>query len=262
MDISLKNKNALVCGSSKGIGKATAMVLAELGANVTLLSRNEEELKIVLRTLPTDLGQKHQILCADHSQTADLKEKITNYVSNNPTTHILVNNSGGPPVGSIIEADIQEFQQAYTNHLIANHILVQALVDGMKSARYGRIINIISTSVKQPLPNLGVSNTTRGAVASWSKTLSNELGRYGITVNNVLPGVTKTQRLEYYNQTRAKQLNKTIAEVEKETLAEVPLNRFAEPVEIAYAIAFLASPVASYINGINLPVDGGRIKSM
>ncbi len=132
----------------------------------------------------------------------------------------------------------------------------------MKLARYGRIINVISTSVKQPLPNLGVSNTVRGAVANWAKTLANELGEFEITVNNVLPGATATGRLTSIINNKAEKTGLSIEQVAEGMKAEIPLKRFAEPVEVANAIVFLASPQASYINGINLPVDGGRTKSL
>jgi 3-oxoacyl-[acyl-carrier protein] reductase len=172
--------------------------------------------------------------------------------------HVLINNTGGPKAGEAISADTAEYLRAFSNHLICNQILVQAVVDGMTKAGYGRIINIISTSVKQPLRGLGVSNTIRGAVASWAKTLATELGMFGITVNNVLPGATKTERLFSLFRTKAEASGRKLEEIEAEWLKEIPAGRFAEPEELANAVAFLASPLASYINGINVPVDGGR----
>jgi 3-oxoacyl-[acyl-carrier protein] reductase len=174
----------------------------------------------------------------------------------------LINNTGGPKSGPIVDAEVSEFLAAFNQHLICNHILMQAVVPGMKAAGFGRIINIISTSVKQPLPNLGVSNTIRGAVASWSKTLANELGAFGITVNNVLPGATNTQRLTEIAKVKADKTGESIAEILAEMGQESPMKRIAEPEEVAAAVAFLASPAASYINGINVPVDGGRTKSL
>jgi len=173
-----------------------------------------------------------------------------------------VNNTGGPPAGPILNAKAEEFLSAFNNHLICNHILVQACADGMKNSGYGRIINVISTSVKQALPNLGVSNTIRAAVGNWAKTLANELGKSGITVNNVLPGATSTQRLSTIIENKALKTNVKNDDVKKEMLHEIPLGRFAEAAEIASAVAFLASPAAAYINGINLPVDGGRTSSL
>ena len=188
MDLNLRAKQALVCGSTQGIGKATALELALLGASVTLIARNEDKLQQVLTELDTSQGQQHDYLVADFSQPESLAEKIQAYVAHKTAVHILVNNTGGPAGGPILEASPEAFRQAFANHLICNHLLAQAVVPLMQAARYGRIINIISTSVKQPIPGLGVSNTTRGAVANWAKTLSYELASFGITVNNVLPG--------------------------------------------------------------------------
>lgn len=258
MNLDLTNKNALVCGSTQGIGKASAMELASLGANVTLLARNEETLKDVQNELPNNGSQKHGFIVADFATPDYLKVIINHHLESSPPFHILVNNTGGPKGGEIVKADTSEFLSAFSNHLICNHILVQALVEGMKSEGFGRIINIISTSVKQPLNNLGVSNTIRGAVANWAKTLANELGKFGITVNNVLPGATATGRLETIIENKSKASGKSIEEVEDEMKSEIPARRFAKPEEIANTVAFLASPAAGYINGINVPVDGGR----
>lgn len=261
MDLSLKNKNALVCGSSAGIGKASAMELASLGATITLMARNEDKLKEVLKELPTNDNQKHNYILADFSKPAKLKTAIIE-ATFDTTFHILINNTGGPKGGPIFSAEVEEFTKAFTQHLVCNQILVQNVVPGMKEAGYGRIINIISTSVKQPIDGLGVSNTIRGAVANWSKTLANELGAFGITVNNVLPGFTATDRLDDIVANASKKMNKTEADASEFMKNLVPAKRFAQPEEIAYAVAFLASPAASYINGINVPVDGGRTKSL
>ncbi|MGH2574453.1 MAG: SDR family oxidoreductase [Ignavibacteria bacterium] len=260
MEISLKNRNAIVCGSTQGIGKAIAVEFAKLGANVTLIARNEEALKKVKSELNKE--GNHNYIAADFSYPEILKEKITEYMSKNHTVHILVNNTGGPESGNIIDAGIDEFTNAFKSHLICNHILVQAVVEGMKREKYGRIINIVSTSVKQPIKGLGVSNTIRAAVANWSKTLSVELAPYGITVNNILPGATKTERLNSLFESRAKDTGKTTGEIKREWLSEIPAGRFAEPAELAFAAVFLASPSAAYINGVNLPVDGGRLGSL
>ena len=262
MNLSLKNKTALVCGSTQGIGKAAAIELATMGANVVLLARSEEKLKDSLKDLDTSNGQNHSYLVADFAQPNDLKKTITDFVNAGNKIHVLVNNTGGPKGGMIKDAATDEFLAAFNQHLICNHILVQAIYPGMISEKYGRIINVISTSVKQPLPNLGVSNTIRGAVANWSKTLANELGAFGITVNNVLPGATNTARLQSIVEVKAQQHNETIDDVFEEMASESPMKRIAQPEEVAAAIAFLASPAASYINGINVPVDGGRTKSL
>ncbi|MDZ4822490.1 MAG: SDR family oxidoreductase [Flavobacteriales bacterium] len=261
MNLDLTGKRALVCGSTQGIGRASARELAELGASVVLMARSEDKLKQVVATLDNSRGQQHEYLVADFSHPHLVKEAIENFVLKN-SVHILVNNTGGPDPGKVIDADVEEFRIAFNNHLVCNHILVRALVRGMKEAGYGRIINIISTSVKQPLPNLGVSNTIRAAVANWAKTLANELGQFNITVNNVLPGATETGRLEAILRNTSEKTGKALDEVKYEMAAEVPMKRLAKPEEIASAVAFLASPAASYINGINLPVDGGRTKSL
>lgn len=258
MNIDLTNKRAIVCGSSQGIGRATALQFAASGASVILIARNEESLRKVLRELPATKKQNHNFIVADFSEPDVLKKKMHNFISENPPVHILVNNTGGPKAGEAISAETSEFIQAFSNHLICNQILVQAVVEGMKKEKFGRIINIISTSVKQPLKGLGVSNTIRGAVASWAKTLAGELAHFGITVNNVLPGATKTERLFSLFESKAKASGRNIEDVRSEWMKEIPASRFAEPEELAYTVTFLASEFASYINGVNIPVDGGR----
>ena len=262
MEVSLKNKNAVVCGSTQGMGKAIALQFAASGASVTLVARNEQSLREVLRQLSKSKKQKHNFIVADFSEPETLRKKIKDFVSENPPVHILVNNSGGPKSGEANKASTEEYVNAFKQHLICNQILVQAVVEGMKKEKYGRIVNIISTSVKQPIKSLGVSNTTRWAVAGWAKTLAAELAPFGITVNNILPGATKTQRLYSLFEARAKDSGKKVEEIEKEWLDEIPAERFGEPEEIAYTAAFLASPLAGYINGINVPVDGGRLQSL
>jgi 3-oxoacyl-[acyl-carrier protein] reductase len=258
----LMGKIALVSGSTQGIGKAVAIELALMGANIVLVARDEGRLQKTIDELDQSQGQKHSYLVADFSFPDQLKKVIKTYVTEGGKAHILVNNTGGPKGGAILKAETDEFINAFQQHLICNHILVQALYPLMIKDGYGRIINVISTSVKQPLPNLGVSNTIRGAVANWSKTLANELGEYGITVNNVLPGATNTARLQSIAQAKANQTKETIEEIFAEMAAETPMKRIAQAEEIASVIAFLASPAASYVNGINVPVDGGRTRSL
>jgi 3-oxoacyl-[acyl-carrier protein] reductase len=261
MNLDLKGKRALVCGSTQGIGKACALELAELGASVTLMARNEDKLKQVASELTTREGQVHDYLVADFSIVEDVQSTIQAYAEKNKI-HILVNNTGGPPGGQAIDAQLKEFTSAFAAHLLCNQVLVQAVVPGMKEINFGRIINVISTSVKMPIKGLGVSNTIRGAVANWAKTLSIELGPFGITVNNVLPGATRTGRLESINKTKAEKRGVSIEIIEEEMIQEIPARRICSPEEVAAAVAFLATPAAAYINGINLPVDGGRTGSL
>tara|TARA_A100001037_G_C15000129_1_gene566633 strand:- start:99 stop:878 length:780 start_codon:yes stop_codon:yes gene_type:complete len=259
MNLDLKNKNAIVCGSTQGIGEASAIELAKLGANVTLIARNESKLSAVVNKLDKSIGQHHKFICIDFSNSDKLKTRVDLLDEN---YHILINNTGGPAAGPIVEADVNAFEDAFKMHVINNQILVQKVVEGMKRECFGRIVNIISTSVKAPIPGLGVSNTIRAAVANWAKTLSIELGPYGITVNNVLPGFTNTNRLKSIISNKAKKQGKSQEEIEEIMKNSVPAKRFGEANEIANAIAFLCTPAASYINGVNIPVDGGRTQSL
>lgn len=261
MNLSLEGKNAVICGSTQGIGLAIAEELALLGANCTLVARNEDALKSAVHGLDIALRQQHGWLVADFTKPWEVQKVITEHVEKNPV-HILINNTGGPPGGPIIEATEEAFLNTFNQHLICNHILAKACVPGMKKEGYGRIINIISTSVRIPLKNLGVSNTIRGAVASWAKTMANELGEFSITVNNVLPGFTSTQRLTGLIDAIARKGNVLVEVVEKNMAEEVPMKRFADASEIAAVAAFLASPAASYVNGVSIPVDGGRTGSL
>lgn len=256
METSLNGKSALVCGSSQGIGFASAVELASLGARITLCARNESDLKAAVSRLP---GSDHDILVADFDDPEKLKFLVQDKLSTGISYQILINNSGGPPGGPLFDADTNEFAAAMTRHLVCNHILVQELVPGMKASGYGRIVNIISTSVREPIQGLGVSNTTRGAVASWAKTLSKELGPHGITINSVLPGFTDTSRLSQLMEKRASAGNISADDVKAGWLASIPLGRLGEASEIGSAVAFLCSPAASYISGVCLPVDGGRL---
>jgi 3-oxoacyl-[acyl-carrier protein] reductase len=261
MTLPLEGRHALVCGGSEGIGRASAVALAEAGATVTLLSRRVDALAAACATLPAPAGQSHRWIAADMGETTDLRERIAALASERPV-HILVNNSAGPPGGPAHTAVVDDFERVFRQHLLAAQVAVQAVLAGMRAAQWGRIVNVISTSVKEPIANLGVSNTVRGAVAAWAKTLASELGPDGITVNNVLPGYTRTQRLDQILAERASVTGKPVEAIAAAMLATVPAGRFADPAEIAAAVAFLASPAAGYINGINLPVDGGRTRSL
>jgi 3-oxoacyl-[acyl-carrier protein] reductase len=262
MNLDLHGRHALVGGGSQGIGRACAMELAALGANVTLLARRAEALEQTVAALPrAHPTQTHGHIAIDSGDTEQLRSRVQMLVAANPV-HVLVNNSGGPPPGTIFDTPPEAFLDAYRKHLLANHVLAECVIPAMRSAGYGRIVNIISTSVKEPIAGLGVSNTTRWAVASWAKTLAGEVAPFGITVNNVLPGSTRTPRIEQIVATRAEKSGRSEDEVQRDMEGEVPMRRFADPSEIAAAVAFLASPAASYITGINLPVDGGRLRSL
>jgi 3-oxoacyl-[acyl-carrier protein] reductase len=258
MRTDLKNKRSLICGGSQGIGLAAAQELAELGSEITLLARNAEALDKARKQLP---GINHQAIVCDLSNLNELTAKVQLALQNG-SFHVLLCNSGGPKAGPILDADVTEFETAFRQHVLANHLLVKLLVPGMKAASYGRIVNVLSTSVKQPLPNLGVSNTIRGAVASWAKTLAMELGPFGITVNNILPGYTTTDRLSSLVKAAATRTGSNSDAIENDWKQSIPARRFAEPKEVGEAIAFLASPAAGYVNGINLPVDGGRLSTL
>ncbi len=252
----LTGKIAAVAGGTGGIGMASAIAMSKLGASIVLIARNEEKLAKTIPVLDSSKNQQHQYLVADFSDSASLDvlcESISKL-----KIDILLNNTGGPAGGPITDAKPEEFLNTFNQHLIANHKITQAVLTKMKEQPYGRIINVISTSVKAPLNGLGVSNTIRGAVANWAKTMANELGQFNITVNNVLPGATNTGRLNEIFEAKSKKTGKSIEEIKKGMESIVPMNRIAAPEEVANAIAFLASPLASYINGINLPVDGGR----
>ncbi|MFL1012973.1 SDR family oxidoreductase [Flavisericum labens] len=260
MDLKINNKNALVCGSTQGIGKATAIALANEGVNITLVARNREKLKEVISELPEN--GNHSYIVADFANPRDLQEQVIKFIEKNHGFHIVVNNTGGPRGGEILTASLDEFDNAFIMHVKCNHILAQATVPFMKKEGYGRIINIISTSVKEPIPGLGVSNTIRGAVGNWSKTLSIELAAFGITVNNVLPGFTETERLNEIIKIKAANEDTSFEKMTEIMQNYAPAKRFAQPEETANAVAFLASGGAGYINGINIPVDGGRTKSL
>ena len=262
MKIDLTGKTALVCGSTQGIGKESAIQLAKSGTRVILAARNEKKLQTVKQELDAINQQKNDFICADFDNYEFLYSQVKEFISNKNIIHILVNNSGGPDPGSLIESNSKQFIDGFNRHLINNHNLSMLLFPGMKSSSFGRIINVISISVKQPIPDLGVSNTIRGAVASWAKTLSYEFAPFNITVNNILPGLTDTVRLRTLIESIAKKNNRSIKEVTKEMESSIPSKRFAHPRETAAAIVFLASEQAEYINGISLPVDGGKTQSL
>lgn len=258
----LNGHRAIVCGASKGIGRAIAMELASAGADVILVARSETALTELLAKLDISAGQNHSYACVDMTNPGQLKKAIEKEVSASSPIHILINNSGGPEPGRLIDADLDELAKAFTMHVLSAQALSQLLVPGMKEAGYGRIVNIISTSVKEPISGLGVSNTIRGAMANWGKTLSIELAEKGITVNNILPGYTETDRLKEIIDMRSVTAGIQVETMEQRMKREVPANRFAEPRELGGLVRFLCSDAAGYINGANIPIDGGRTKSL
>lgn len=258
MNLDLSNKTAFVCGASQGLGLACATELALLGANIVAVSRRDDKLQSIIKQLDKSKGQHHAYLSIDLSQPEEVDKTVRRFLAAGKLVHILVNNAGGPPSGPMIDTEPEEIEKAFRTHVISSHILARHFVPGMQQAGYGRIINIVSTSVKQPINGLGISNLVRAAVANWAKTLANEISSYGITVNNVLPGFTNTDRLGYLFTKQAAEQGVSKEEIMEKTIASIPVKRVGEPKEFGAAVAFLCSPAAAYINGINLPVDGGR----
>lgn len=262
MDLNLSGRHALVCGGSQGIGRATAMELAELGADVTLFARSAEQLQAVADSLPRKhAAQRHDWRSVDMHDSDRLRAAAAEIVAAHPV-HILINNTGGPPGGPAHSAEPAAFENTFRQHLIAGQVLLQTVLPSMRSSGYGRLVNIISTSVKEPIPGLGVSNTIRAAVAAWAKTLSGELAVDGITVNNVLPGYTRTARLDGLLAAQSQKSGRSEEELAKEMVATVPARRFGEAGEVAAVIAFLCTPAAAYVNGVSIAVDGGRTKAL
>ena len=262
MDLSLTGRHALVGGASKGIGRASAEELASNGATVTVMARSADLLEEVVKGLPTPSNQTHGAMVVDTSDHAAMISSVENHVQKVGAVHIVVNNTGGPPGGPLVDSSIEELTQAFHNHVLAAHQLMKLVIPGMRESGFGRFINIISTSVKQPIEGLGVSNTTRGAMASWAKTLANEVAKDGITVNNVLPGATETERLTGIISRKSQKSGASEGAVRDEMLAEIPAHRFGTAAEIANAVGFLASPAAAYITGTSILVDGGRTRTL
>ncbi len=262
MNLSLNGKRALVCGASQGIGRAIAMRFAEMGASVTIIARSAEKLKNTLVELHQETGQVHSFITADFSNQETAFPKIKNIIDEGKEFDILVNNTGGPPPGQLQNASVDDMLLAFNMHVIMSQLLMQAVIPAMKKNGFGRLINVISIGVKQPVENLGVSNTIRGAMASWAKTLSRELAPYGITVNNLLPGQTKTSRLDNLIKNNAEKAGISFEEAAENMVSKIPAGRLGKPEELAAAAGFLASDKSGFINGINLPVDGGFLQCL
>ena len=255
IDFRLEGRNALVCGGTAGIGQAIAIAFAQAGASVTVMGRSAERVQATLDLLE---GDQHSSLIADFSDLEAVEAAANERAALGPV-HIVVNNTGGPPAGKASEAHHIPFLDAFRMHIASAQVLLTALLPGMKEAKYGRVINVISTSVITPIPGLGISNTVRGAMANWGRTMAAELGEFGITVNNLLPGFTDTARLSSLFEGKAKRLGTTLEEVRDTAINSIPLGRIGEPEELAAAALFFASPAGGYVSGVNLPVDGGRV---
>ena len=261
MELDLKNKTAIVCGGTQGIGLGIAKEFSNLGVKLIIIARDKKKLESCIKSLKEP--SKHSFICVDFSNVLSFESKLTEYFKKHkPKVDILVNNTGGPKGGLIQDAKPEEFSVAFNMHIICNQILTNLVLPNMKKSKFGRIINIISTSVKIPINGLGVSNTIRGAVANWSKTLANEVGKFNITVNNILPGFTNTPRLSDLIENMSKKQKKPVTEIKKNIINSVPLQRLGTVEDIAYITSFLASSKASYISGTNIPVDGGRTGSL
>jgi 3-oxoacyl-[acyl-carrier protein] reductase len=261
VDLDLKGRHALVCGASQGIGKAAALELASLGCTVTLLARSPDKLAALRPILQRAGARETHMLVADLDDRAGLERAVKDHVAKVGPIHILLNNTGGPPSGPLLEAKDEDFLKPYGRHLLASHLLVQILAPGMKEAGYGRIVNVLSSSVREPIQGLGVSNTIRATMASWAKTLSRELPP-GITINSILPGYVDTERLTELSTQMGLRSGKGSNAVRQGWTDATPEGRLGRPEELGAVIAFLCSPAASFVRGVVLPVDGGRLFSI
>jgi 3-oxoacyl-[acyl-carrier protein] reductase len=253
----LKGKTALVCGASKGIGKATALMLARSGAQVIACARSPNELELLSEEMH---GDNHIILTLDLENIPLLESKIKELIKQQPI-HILINNSGGPPGGPLLSNTIDDFEAPFKRHLYAAHTITRILMPAMKSEGYGRIVNVISTSVREPIDNIGLSNTLRGAMGSWAKSLSRELDPC-ITINNILPGFTDTDRLESLAGSISSRTGESIEQVQEKWMSSVPIQRLIDPLETGAAVTWLCLPSSGAVRGISLAVDGGRMRSI
>lgn len=261
MDLDLTGRHALVCGASQGIGKATAMELASLGATITLLARSPDKLAALRPILKNAGAQETHMLVADLDDRVGLERQVKAHLEMAGPIQILLNNTGGPPSGPLLDAKEADFLKPYGRHLLASHLLVQTLLPGMKESGYGRIVNVLSSSVREPIPGLGVSNSIRATMASWAKTLSRELPP-GITINSILPGYVDTERLGHLETEMGLRSGKGAKAIRQGWIDATPEGRLGTPTELGSVIAFLCSPAASFVRGIVMPVDGGRLFSI
>ncbi|HIE62941.1 MAG: short-chain dehydrogenase [Methanobacteriota archaeon] len=250
----LAGRTALVCGASKGIGRASAMMLARAGARVIACARSAEVLDELIGELH---GSGHETLVLDLEDVEAVREVVLGL----GVVDIVINNAGGPPGGPLLGNNLDEFEGPFARHLHAAHTIAQILAPRMAATGYGRFVNIISTSVREPIDNIGLSNTLRGAMASWSKSLSRELDPC-VTINNIMPGFTDTARLGSLAGSISERTGKTVEEVRETWMNSVPIQRLVDPVETAAAVTFLCLPSSGAIRGVSLAVDGGRMRSI
>jgi 3-oxoacyl-[acyl-carrier protein] reductase len=256
----LKGFRALICGASKGIGRSIAKSMAKVGADVIICSRSKEVLDELCDELMSIGANSAKSLALDLENIEEVKKSISEILNEGPI-HILINNASGPPGGPLLNVELSEFEPAFKRHLHAAHTITRMLVPGMEDSGMGRIVNIISTSVREPIENIGLSNTLRGAMASWSKSLSRELPAC-ITINNILPGFTDTSRLNSLAKSISDRTGKNIPEIQQNWMNQVPIGRLIDPQETALAATFLCLPSSGGIRGISLAVDGGRMRSI
>ena len=261
MRIDLDGKKALVGGSTGGIGKAIAIELSKCGADVTLMARDKEKLKKTINELSKNENSNHNYIEVDFNNFNDLKIVTKDFFKKN-TIDILINNTQGPPAGGSLEKNVTDYQNSF-DLLFKTHVWITSLaLKGMTLKKWGRIINVASISVKEPLNYLVLSNSMRAALVTWAKSLSIDVAKNSITVNNILTGYFDTDRIQKLNSEKAKKMKIKPSEVRKAMENMVPMNRIGDPVEYAYLVCFLASNFSSYITGANIPIDGGLIKSL
>ena len=261
MEIDLTGKFALVGGATNGIGKAIAIRLAASGASVCIMARNKSKLEKVVNELDRSRNQKHKFLEVDFSNY-NLFSKSIKYFFETNHIDVLVNNTQGPEGGSALEKSIDDYQSAFD--LLFKCAVKTSLLalTNMRDKKWGRIINVASISVKEPLNYLVLSNSLRSALVTWSKTLSVDIAKFNITINNVLTGYFNTERLKQLNSKKAEKLGINISTIEDKIKDTIPMKRFGDPEEYANLVCFLASEKSDYITGINIPIDGGFLKSL
>lgn len=261
MDFQIKNKTAIVCASSQGLGKAAALELASEGVNLVISSRNEETLLSVKKEIETSTNAKIVSIVADLNKPKDIDNLYAKANSELGPIDILINNAGGPPPSNFDSLNDEDWLKAFNLTMMSSIRLSKLVLPDMKERNWGRIINISSVSVKTPVPGLFLSNSLRMGVLGWSKALSDEVAPKGVTVNSVCPGSTRTARITNIFQSQSEAMGKTIEEIESHAAANIPMLRIGEPKELAALIAFLASERASYMTGLAIQVDGGSART-